>query len=110
MRISCVIVFLVAGLAGLHASPRGGRAAAPAQPSPPEPPPAALVPVEIPADAQAPVETETVRRMGMEGIEAFQRGNYAGAKEAYRRVLKVDPENLPALVNLGVTEYRLGQY
>ena len=26
----------------------------------------------------------------------------------YHRVLKVDPDNLPALVNLGVTEYRLG--
>lgn len=110
MHRTCVIIFLVAGLLDLHASPRGIRTHAVADPTPPEPPPAALAPVEVPADAQAPVETETVRRMGMEGIEAFQRGNFAGAKEAYRRVLKVDPENLPALVNLGVTEYRLGQH
>ena len=110
MGRACVIIFLVAATAVLHAAPRGGRVDAPPAPAPPEPPPAALVPVEVPTDTQAPVETETVRRMGMEGIEAFQRGNYAGAKEAYRRVLKVDPENLPALVNLGVTEYRLGQY
>jgi Flp pilus assembly protein TadD len=48
--------------------------------------------------------------MGVDGLQAFRRGNYAGAREAYRRVLKVDPDNLPALVNLGVTEYRLGQY
>jgi Flp pilus assembly protein TadD len=110
MRGTCVILFLVAGLAYLHASPRGGRvepqtesAAAPARP------PAALVPVEVPPGAQAPVMTETVERIGLEGIAAFQRGNYDGAKEAYLRVLKVDPNNLPALVNLGVTEYRLGE-
>jgi Flp pilus assembly protein TadD len=110
MRRACVIIFLAAGLADLHATPRGGRTVTPEPPAPPEPPPAALAPVEVPSGSGAPVETETLRRMGLEGIEAFQRGNYAGAKEAYRRVLKVDPENLPALVNLGVTEYRLGQF
>ena len=46
--------------------------------------------------------------MGMDGIAAFQRGNFEGAKEAYQRVLKVEPNNLAALVNLGATEYRLG--
>lgn len=108
-RIAAIVISVIV-VPDLHASPRGGRPVAPAEPAPPEPPPAALVPVEVPPETQAPVETETVRRMGNEGIEAFQRGNYAGAKEAYRRVLKVDPDNLPALVNLGVTEYRLGQY
>ena len=111
MRQACVILFLLAGLAHLHASPRGGRIAPAPEPSgAPTPPPPALVPVEVPPEAQAPVETDTVRRMGLEGIAAFQRGNYGGAKEAYRRVLKVDPDNLPALVNLGVTEYRLGNF
>jgi Flp pilus assembly protein TadD len=112
MRGACATILLAAAAAGLQAAPRGGGAAAPpapAAPAPP-PPPAALAPIEVPPETKAPVESETVRRMGLEGIEAFQRGNYAGAKEAYRRVLKVDPENLPALVNLGVTEYRLGQF
>jgi len=103
--VFCVIVSDV-----LHASPRGGRPADPDRPAPPEPPPAALVPVEVPPETQPPVETETLHRMGLDGLRAFRRGNYAGAREAYRRVLKVDPDNLPALVNLGVTEYRLGQY
>ena len=103
-------VLLLAGIVTLHASPRGGRAALPPESAAaPARPPAALVPVEVPPDANAPVMTETVERIGMDGIAAFQRGNYAGAKEAYLRVLKVDENNLPALVNLGVTEYRLGR-
>jgi len=110
-RILSVGLWLLAGLVTLHAAPRGGRITPPPEPAgAPTPPPPALVPVEIPPEAQAPVETDTVRRMGREGIAAFQRGNYGGAKEAYRRVLKVDPDNLPALVNLGVTEYRLGNF
>lgn len=109
LRPLFLLGLLLFSVATLQASPRGGRVPPPPEPSAaPTPPPPALVPVEIPPEAQAPVETDTVRRMGEEGIAAFQRGNYAGAKEAYRRVLKVDPDNLPALVNLGVTEYRLG--
>jgi Flp pilus assembly protein TadD len=102
--------FFVISAAGLHAAPRGGLPATPGPSSAPQPPPAALVPVEVPPEAQPPVATETLHRMGVDGLQAFRRGNYAGAREAYRRVLKVDPDNLPALVNLGVTEYRLGQY
>jgi Flp pilus assembly protein TadD len=108
LALACL---LIGGTAALQAAPRGGRAAPPADSAVvPSRPPAALVPVEVPADAQAPVATETVERMILEGVAAFQRGNYAGAKEAYRRVLGVDPDNLPALVNLGVAEYRLGQF
>jgi Flp pilus assembly protein TadD len=100
----------VISAAGLHAAPRGGLPATPGPAADPPPPPAALVPVEVPPEAQPLVATETLHRMGVDGLQAFRRGNYAGAREAYRRVLKVDPDNLPALVNLGVTEYRLGQY
>lgn len=100
---------VLAATVPLEASPRGGRAVAPPESAAARAhPPAALVPAEAPSGEQAPVMTETVERIGMEGIAAFQRGNYAGAKEAYLRVLKVDPDNLAALVNLGVTEYRLG--
>lgn len=67
-----------------------------------------LVPVSIPADAKPAVETDAVEQMGMDGVAAFQRGNFEGAREAYLRVLKIEPNNIPALVNLGATEYRMG--
>ena len=70
--------------------------------------PPALVPVTIPDEARPPVPTAIVEKIGAEGIEAFQAGNFEGAREAYLRVLKIEPDNLPALVNLGSTEYRLG--
>lgn len=72
-----------------------------------EPPPP-VVPVDIPPEAKPPVDTLTVEQIGTEGIAAFQKGNFEGAREAYLRVLKVEPNNLPALVNLGATEFRLG--
>lgn len=68
------------------------------------------MPVEIPREAEPAVETATVEQMGMEGIAAFQKGNFDGAREAYLRVLKIEPNNLPALVNLGTVEYRLGNF
>jgi Flp pilus assembly protein TadD len=73
-----------------------------------DPPSSSRVPVEVPPEARPPVDTETVEKMGMDGIAAFEKGNFEGAKEAYLRVLKVEPNNLAALVNLGSTEYRLG--
>ena len=73
-----------------------------------EPLPPSKVPLDIPPDAEPPVSTATVEQMGMDGIAAFEKGNFQGAKEAYLRVLKVEPNNLAALVNLGTTEYRLG--
>jgi Flp pilus assembly protein TadD len=73
-----------------------------------EAPPPAPVPLNVPAEAKPPVQTAIVEKIGAEGIEAFQAGNYEGAREAYLRVLKIEPNNLPALVNLGATEYRLG--
>ena len=73
-----------------------------------ETPPPAPVPLNVPAEAKPPVQTAIVEKIGAEGIEAFQAGNYDGAREAYLRVLKIEPNNLPALVNLGATEYRLG--
>jgi Flp pilus assembly protein TadD len=72
--------------------------------------PARVVPIEVPPDARAPIETDTVKRIDAEGIAAFQSGNFAGAREAYLRVLKLEPNNLPALVNLGAAEYRLGNH
>lgn len=71
-------------------------------------PESSVVPVRVPPGAEPVVSTMTVEQMGMDGIAAFEKGNFAGAKEAYERVLKVEPDNLAALVNLGTTEYRLG--
>lgn len=74
----------------------------------PPPDEALPVPVKVPAEAKPPVQTAIVEKIGGEGIEAFQSGNFEGAREAYQRVLRIEPNNLPALVNLGATEYRLG--
>jgi len=63
---------------------------------------------QAPPDARPPVDTITVEKIGAEGIAAFDKGNFGGAGEAYRRVLKIDPNNVPALVNLGAAEFRLG--
>lgn len=74
------------------------------QTSPPLPP----APVSVPDSSRPTVRTAIVDQIGAEGIEAFKSGNLEGAREAYLRVLKIEPDNLPALVNLGATEYRLG--
>lgn len=66
------------------------------------------VPVEVPPEAKPPVESMAVEEIGNDGIKAFEAGKFAAAREAYLRVLKIEPNNLPALVNLGATEYRLG--
>jgi len=75
-----------------------------------EAPSSSRIPVDIPPEAEPPVATDAVEQMGMDGIAAFEKGNFEGAREAYERVLKVEPNNLPALVNLGATEYRLGNF
>lgn len=74
-------------------------------PGPGEAPP---VPVSVPPEAKPPVQTSATEQLGMDGIAAFQKGNFEGAREAYVRVLKVEPNNLAALVNLGAAEYRMG--
>lgn len=68
------------------------------------------VQVAVPPETAPAVETFTVDSIGAEGIAAFEKGNFEGAREAYLRVLKIEPNNLAALVNLGATEYRLGHY
>jgi len=72
--------------------------------------PGETVSVAVPPETRGAVPTATVERIGLEGITAFQAGNFAGAREAYLRVLKIEPDNLPALVNLGAAEYRLGNH
>lgn len=104
---------VAAGTAGVSAAPRGGVRKEPkfrgsevgVRPIELPPPPA---PLDIPPDLKAPVQTMTVEKIGMEGIAAFQSGQFEAAREAYRRVLTIEPNNLLALVNLGATEYRLG--
>jgi len=114
-------VLFFAPLALLAAVSRAEETNAPAAGTPPsmrgsagsevrgvEPPPPSKVPLDIPPDAEPAVSTVTVEKMGMDGIAAFEKGNFQGAKAAYERVLKIEPNNLAALVNLGTTEYRLG--
>ena len=111
-----LLLALVAPLAALRAEENSGEDArlpyrgsvGPVREVEAPPAPAAPVPVKIPDEAKPPVQTAIVEKIGGEGIEAFQAGNFEGAREAYLRVLKIEPDNLPALVNLGATEYRLG--
>jgi len=67
-------------------------------------------PAPPPTDARPPVDTLTVETIGAEGLTAFDAGKFDGAREAYLRVLKLDPNNVPALVNLGAAEFRLGNF
>lgn len=65
-------------------------------------------PIQVPAEGRPAVESATTAMLTQEGMSAFQRGNFAGARESFRRVLSVEPNNLLALVNLGASESRLG--
>lgn len=51
---------------------------------------------------------EVARDAAAEGNAAFEKGDYDAARDAYRRVLKLAPESLVGLVNLGVVEFRSG--
>lgn len=51
---------------------------------------------------------EVARVAAKEGNDAFERGDFPGAREAYLRVLELAPDNLVGLVNLGVVEMRAG--
>lgn len=51
---------------------------------------------------------EIARVAAKEGNDAFEKGDFAGAREAYIRVLELAPDNLVGLVNLGVVEMRAG--
>lgn len=50
-----------------------------------------------------------VREAMEEGNEAFARGDYAQARGSYEVARKVLPDHLLLLVNLGLTEFNLGQ-
>lgn len=61
-------------------------------------------------DAEADDLPIVVREAMAEGNEAFTRGDYAQARGSYEVARKVMPENLLLLVNLGLTEFNLGNY
>jgi tetratricopeptide (TPR) repeat protein len=60
-----------------------------------EPPPAPFVP-EVLSEAVAT------------GNAAFEKKDYAVARKAYERVLKLEPDNLMGCVNLGMVEFYMG--
>ncbi len=51
---------------------------------------------------------DVARSAAAEGNEAFARGDYDAAREAYRKVIELAPNNVVGSVNLGVVEYRAG--
>ncbi|HEY8900800.1 MAG TPA: tetratricopeptide repeat protein [Chthoniobacterales bacterium] len=72
------------------------RAQTPAPPEPlATPDPAKFVP-------------DVARAAAGEGNTAFEKGDYQTARRAYLRVLDIVPNNLVALVNLGLVEFRAG--
>lgn len=118
VRASKAILTLcgVASLAflGMTVMPESQKTEDAASQPPPDGRPAELpplpVPLKVPPEARPVVESDAVEQMGAEGVVAFQKGNFEGAREAYLRVLNVESNNLPALVNLGATEFRLGHH
>jgi tetratricopeptide (TPR) repeat protein len=46
-------------------------------------------------------------RAQMEGLERFERGDYEGAIESFRRLTELDPENVRAYVSIGSAYLRL---
>jgi len=63
-----------------------------------------------PAFAQQPPPfvPSAITEAAAEGNAAFANKDFATARRAYQRVLKIDPQNLMGLVNLGLVEFQLG--
>ncbi len=51
---------------------------------------------------------EVARAAAAAGNEAFALGDYDAAREAYKKVIELAPNNVVGSVNLGVVEYRAG--
>jgi Tfp pilus assembly protein PilF len=51
---------------------------------------------------------QIAKEAAVEGNRAFLRKDYAGSRKAYTRVLDLVPDNVLALVNLGVVEFASG--
>jgi Flp pilus assembly protein TadD len=51
---------------------------------------------------------KVAREVAAEGNTAFEKGDYKAARNAYQKVLELAPDNLVALVNLGLIEFRSG--
>lgn len=64
---------------------------------------------ELPADETGKNFTpRTLAASIAEGNVAFERKDYGAARNAYTRVLTLEPDNLMALVNLGMVEFYSG--
>jgi Flp pilus assembly protein TadD len=53
--------------------------------------------------------TDEARTLASQANERFEKGDFTGAEELYRKVIAANPENAFALTNLGVTQFRLGR-
>lgn len=51
---------------------------------------------------------QAAQEAALEGNAAFERRDYIGARKAYHRALDLAPDNLVALVNLGLVEFSTG--
>ncbi len=88
------MVRLLTGLAILAGTLSTGHAQSPS-PSPSSSDPVSYVPL-------------AAREAAGEGNAAFAKRDFAGARKAYQQALKLAPDNLVGLVNLGVVEFSLG--
>lgn len=62
-------------------------------------------PSPVPDTAFVPL---IAREAAGEGMAAFAKGDYVRARRAYKKVLDLVPDNLLALINLGVVEFAAG--
>ena len=63
-----------------------------------------------PAEDPSKYVPQIAREAAAEGNAAFARKDYERARRAYRKVLDLAPDNLLALVNLGVVEFSAGNH
>jgi len=85
-----------------------GAVSARAQTAGASPSPEASPSTSIAKEAPAKFVPQIAREAAGEGNEAFARKDYVRARRAYHKVLDLSPDNLLALVNLGVVEFSAG--
>jgi tetratricopeptide (TPR) repeat protein len=99
-RLHLLIAAAAAALLSLPAAGQTpGSVAANASDASPSPPPSPALPKLSPAAKEA----------AEAGLKAMGKNNFAEAETDFLKLLQLSPENVSALVNLGLVEFRLGR-
>lgn len=89
MRAGLALAVVTLAVCPLNAAPKAGLS------------PAAEL--NEPGQKKVSDEAQTVAKRA---LTAFQKGDLAGAKKEFQKVLQLAPDNVPTLVNLGLVEHR----